>query len=285
MRALVGRRSQILWCSQRHLSTSRARLQPSSPNGGVGDEPTSISPRWLTDIKARVGKCISFGMPPKLVDEASTVLQELGANWRDLVIGSEGFVTEPRRAGLDRVPIQWGDQDSMGHVNNVQYVRWCETGRTNWTRNYGKYFDIANRQKWNELLTSRAVGLILKSIKVEYKFPMTWPDKISVYHKLRDRPTQSTDSMILDVMILSEAKQRPAARALEDCVVYDYQKSKKSSLPPFMLKQFKQTFELQESAKRKNRERIQSIEEKVRWLETQCWDRADAKEDFGSSFP
>lgn len=51
---------------------------------------------------------------------------------------------------------------------------------------------------------------------------MAWPDRISVYHKLRAAPTASTDSFILDVLILSERHQRPAARCVEDIVVYDY---------------------------------------------------------------
>ncbi|RMZ87038.1 hypothetical protein DV736_g5741, partial [Chaetothyriales sp. CBS 134916] len=226
-----------------------------------------------------------FGMAVHLVDEASSILCELGDNWRNLVVGAEGFITEPKRAGLDRTPIQWGDQDSMGHVNNVQYVRWCETGRTNWTRQYGKYIDTAHRQQWNDLLTSRGIGLILKSITVDYKFPMTWPDRISVYHKLRCRPTESTQSMMLDVVILSEAKQRLAARALEDVVLYNYQTATKTSLPPFMLDQFRETFELQEAFKRENLAKLRSIDEKVRYLEEQSWDRPDAQEDFGNSKP
>lgn len=44
---------------------------------------------------------------------------------------------------------------------------------------------------------------------------MAWPDRISVYHKLRFLPTSSTDSFILDVVIMSERHQRPAARCVE----------------------------------------------------------------------
>lgn len=223
-------------------------------------------------------------MPPSLVDEASKTLAELGTHWRDLVAGSEGYVTDPARAGLHRHSLVWGDQDSMGHANNVQYVRWSESGRCNWTRKFGR-IDPANKGLWEEILTNRNVGLILKSIKVEYKFPMTWPDRVSVYHKLRSEPDESTATMVLDVMILSEVKQRPAARCLEDIVVYDYKAGKKTNLPPFMLEQFLETWKLQEAAKKTNLARISSIEEKVRHLETQSWDRPDAKEDFGSSHP
>lgn len=225
-----------------------------------------------------------FGMRAPLIDEAGKVAAELGRDWREIVAGSEGYVTDSQRAGLHRHSLVWGDQDSMGHVNNVQYVRWAESGRCGWTRKYGK-FDLANKHKWEEILTPRDVGLILKSIKVDFKFPMTWPDRICVYHKLQAEPDEHTGSMLLDVMILSEAKQRPSARCLEDVVVYDYKTAAKTALPPFMLEQFKQTWELQETAKRQGLTQIRRIEERVRYLETQSWDRPDAEEDLGSGQP
>ena len=86
--------------------------------------------------------------------------------------------------------------------------------------------------------------------------PMTWPDRITVLHKLRDNPTQNTDHFILNVLILSERHQRPAARCVEDIVVYDYRTAKKSPLPPFMIDKFQETFKLQEQVKEKNSERV-----------------------------
>lgn len=245
--------------------------------------PVTPSPRWLSDTKQRIGKCITFGMAPDLVEQAGQILYGISQEWRDLVAGSDGYLTDPRRAGLHRHGIVWGEQDSMGHVNNVMYVRYAESGRTNWARNIGQYFDIPNRALWAEMLSSKNIGLILKSITVDFKFPMTWPDRISVYHKLRNKPDESTQSLLLDVLILSEGKQRAAAKCLEDVVVYDYRKSRKTALPPFMLEQFKQIWDLQEDAKEKNVARIQAIESQVRYLEQQTWDRPDAQEDFGSA--
>lgn len=112
---------------------------------------------------------------------------------------------------------------------------------------------------------------------------MTWPDHVSVFHKLRDQPTSDTDSFILDVMILSERQQRPAARCVEDIVVYDYKAGKKAPLPPYMADQMKETFKLQEAAKRRNTKIIQGLLERARELELASWDREDAKEDLGSA--
>ena len=226
-----------------------------------------------------------FGMSSQQVQEAGTILKELATDWRELAAGSEGFLTARGRVGLQSQAVVWGEQDTMGHVNNIMYVRYAETGRTNWARNIGIHFDIAHKKQWAELLTNKGVGLILRSITVDFKFPMTWPDRISVYHKLRSRPDESTGAMYLDVMILSEVRQRPAARCLEDCVVYDYKNAKKSSLPPFMLEQFKKIFDLQEEAKGRNRQKAQVLLDRITRLEKQTWDRADAKEDFGGQRP
>lgn len=110
---------------------------------------------------------------------------------------------------------------------------------------------------------------------------MTWPDHISVYHKLRSSPTPSTDSFILDVLILSERHQRPAARCVEDIVVYDYQRGQKTPLRPFMVEQFQRTFALQEGAKKRNEGRVRELLERVEGLEKKSWDREGAVEDMG----
>lgn len=112
---------------------------------------------------------------------------------------------------------------------------------------------------------------------------MTWPDRVSVYHKIRRAPEATDDSFILDAIILSERHQRPAARCVEDIVVYDYQKGSKTSLRPFMRDVMQETFRLQEKAKEDNVGQVLSLTQRVEKLEKLTWDRADAKEDFGSA--
>jgi hypothetical protein len=69
--------------------------------------------RWLSDTKKRIGKCIMFGCDEAQVREAGRISEELARNWRELVAGSEGFLTGEGSAGLLRRPIEWGEQDSM----------------------------------------------------------------------------------------------------------------------------------------------------------------------------
>ncbi|KAF2500739.1 hypothetical protein BU16DRAFT_602788 [Lophium mytilinum] len=250
---------------------------------------TGLNPRWLTEVQRRIGKCIMFGLQPEQTAEAGLILQELATDWRELVAGSEGFLTGKNRAGLHRQKVVWGemvdtlDTSNCGrHVNNVTYNRYAESARTQWVLNFANFIDPSRKQEWSQLLKNQGIGLILRSIRTDYKFPMEWPDHVTVLHKLRSKPTPDTDHFILDVMILSELHRRPAARCVEDTVVYDYKKGKKATLLPFMVDKFRETFELQEQAKAKYGSRVLDMLQRVEVLEKGSWDRADAKEDLGS---
>jgi hypothetical protein len=105
-----------------------------------------------------------------------------------------------------------------------------------------------------------------------------------VYHKLR--PLSADPSAFdLDVIILSEQHQRPAARCAESLLVYNYQQRQKIPMPPFMCDAFEATLKLQEAAMRGNTRRVQSLLERVAQLEKESWDREGAKEDMGSGAP
>ncbi|KAJ6189675.1 hypothetical protein N7519_004583 [Penicillium mononematosum] len=117
---------------------------------------TPINPRWLTMAKRRVGKCMMFGMKPAQIDEGGRFYSNWPRNGGNWSLGARDFSR-----------IRNGAQ---GHVNNVTYVRYAETARVNWTRNIGNYIDTANKKEWINMLGSTGIGLILKSIKVDYKF-------------------------------------------------------------------------------------------------------------------
>lgn len=73
----------------------------------------SLSPRWLADVKQRIGKCVTFGLSPPQTARAGAVLSTLARDWRELVAGSEGYLTHKDRRGMYRHPVQWGEMDSM----------------------------------------------------------------------------------------------------------------------------------------------------------------------------
>jgi hypothetical protein len=68
-----------------------------------------LSPRWLSDIRARIGKCIMFGINDAQTSEAGSILQEVSCDWRELLAGSEGFLTGQEYRGLYRQEVVWGE--------------------------------------------------------------------------------------------------------------------------------------------------------------------------------
>lgn len=82
----------------------------------------SLSSRWLSDVKTRIGHCITFGLNPAQKEEAGRILQELSQNWRELVAGSEGFLTSKERRSMYRLPVVWGEQDLMVRISLTQRV-------------------------------------------------------------------------------------------------------------------------------------------------------------------
>ncbi|KAJ5567651.1 hypothetical protein N7535_006957 [Penicillium sp. DV-2018c] len=256
----------------------------SKGHNGPHSEVKPVDPRWLATTKQRIGKCMMFGMNPAQIEEGGKISQQLAEEWRELIAGSEGFLTDRKRRSLFRHNVVWGEQHRvfrifkstkanmelgpLGHVNNVTYVRYAETARVNWTRNIGTYIDPANKKQWNSM-------------------PMLSPDKVTIYHKLvPDSPEHlaSQSSFRFEVLILSEAHQRPAARCFEENVIYDYTKNSKSAeFPPWIMEQFKIIWELQEQEKVKCARRIADIENRVRALELGSWDAVGAVEDMGSA--
>lgn len=49
------------------------------------------------------------------------------------------------------------------------YNRYAESARVNWTLNFAAG-DPQHRAEWLELMTPKSIGLILRSIKTDYKF-------------------------------------------------------------------------------------------------------------------
>lgn len=95
-----------------HSQTSNHKSQDSSFSGRKLELPAPPPQRWITDLRSRVGKCIIFGCTNQQVSRAAAVLRALAVEWKDLLAGSEGFLTGGRR-GLDSQKIAWGEMDSF----------------------------------------------------------------------------------------------------------------------------------------------------------------------------
>ena len=52
---------------------------------------------------------MTFGLSETEVKEAGSICLELARDWRELVAGSEGFLTDRKRGGLYKHSVVWGE--------------------------------------------------------------------------------------------------------------------------------------------------------------------------------
>jgi hypothetical protein len=52
---------------------------------------------------------MTFGLRPAQTEQAGNVLRQLATDWRELVAGSEGFLTGEKRRGLYGHNVIWGE--------------------------------------------------------------------------------------------------------------------------------------------------------------------------------
>ncbi|MGB7758832.1 MAG: thioesterase family protein [Bryobacteraceae bacterium] len=107
------------------------------------------------------------------------------------------------------LPVIWGDQDAFGHVNNLVYLRWCETVRVEYLQRVGMWLP----------LPPQGVGPILASIHCDYKLPLNYPDTVHV----GARVTRIGNSSVrMEHRIVSHKRDELAAAVDSTLVMLDY---------------------------------------------------------------
>lgn len=130
--------------------------------------------------------------------------------------------------------IAWGDLDSFRHLNNVRYVRFFESGRMRLTERLGE--EVGGPKMAKDMMEGRGVSIILKSIDVRFKRPVTYPDTLMIAHKPHSfTPTQFT----LACLAYSYAQKAPVCTAEAVCVWYDYDVWKKCEPPEALVEALK----------------------------------------------
>ncbi|KFG84369.1 hypothetical protein MANI_010688 [Metarhizium anisopliae] len=249
---------QTLHLQTRQFSLSAAR-RTDDGNG------TALNPRWFTDLRGRIKACLAANPQGEEGARLNKHLEYVDDNWLELSAGREGFLTDERWRGLNKFAVAWGDM--VGHVNNIMYNRYAESGRVNWVTSFAAHAPPEQRQQWVDIMSPRGIGLILKSIKTDYKLPVEYPDKITVIHKLAQRPTYSSDSIFLDAVIYSEAHRRVAARCFEDIAVYDYRAGKRATLKGFMVDELQKIYDLQERGRKQVDDKVDELERDIKVME------------------
>ena len=136
---------------------------------------------------------------------------------------------------VTELPVLWGDMDDFGHVNNIIYLKWCETSRVELFREIWNLKSL----KMQDIMEKEGMGPILANFNMNYKIPIQYPDMITV--KTRITSIGNTSFGVGHELFSKTNKDKIVARGESVIVMIDYKSGKKSAIDDknrSMLKQF-----------------------------------------------
>jgi acyl-CoA thioester hydrolase len=114
------------------------------------------------------------------------------------------------------LPVQWGDMDAMGHVNNTVFFRWFESARV-------AYLDRIELESASEHL-----GPILASVKCDYRRQLNFPDHVTIGARIT---RLGRTSLTMVHAVASAAQEAIVAEGDSTVVVFDYLANRPHPIP------------------------------------------------------
>lgn len=117
------------------------------------------------------------------------------------------------------LPIQWGDQDAFGHVNNTVSIRWFETARIAYLEHGGL----------GHLMDVSGLGPILAAIQCNYRRQVHYPDTVHIAARVTKI---GRTSMVMEHAVYSERLEAIVSEGASTVVMFDYAANKPRRMPP-----------------------------------------------------
>ena len=117
-----------------------------------------------------------------------------------------------------RLPVQWGDQDAFGHVNNTAPVRWFESSRI-------AYIAQGCSQLMQE---GQELGPILASLTCNYHRQLRFPDTVQIGARVS---RLGRSSLTMEHVVYSEAQQAIAVDGSSVIVIFNYALNRSARIP------------------------------------------------------
>jgi acyl-CoA thioester hydrolase len=138
---------------------------------------------------------------------------------RHLTGRENGRVNRSDFAHFVTLPIQWGDMDSIGHVNNAIYFRYVESGRI-------AYFRAIEATPERGLFDGE--GPILADIQCSFIGQLRYPDTIDIGTRTS---RIGTKSFHIEAGIFVQGEDAPAAASKAVVVWFDYANQRTAPIP------------------------------------------------------
>jgi len=117
-----------------------------------------------------------------------------------------------------RIPVQWGDMDAYGHVNNTVFFRYFESARVDYLVRCG-FVDAYDNEK---------IGAILHSTSCRFRKPLFYPDTALVGARASE---VQDDRFTLEYKLISDSQRALAAEGSSVVVSLNYVTRKIVSIP------------------------------------------------------
>lgn len=113
--------------------------------------------------------------------------------------------------------IHWGDMDAAQHVNNLIYLKWCESGRISYFKAIGINTSF-----------TEGIGPILGWMDAKYIRPLTFPDRILVTTSAIE---VLSDRLVCEGKVYSQKLGKLAFVSKQEIIPYDYKLLRKAAIP------------------------------------------------------
>jgi acyl-CoA thioester hydrolase len=116
------------------------------------------------------------------------------------------------------IPVQWGELDAYGHVNNTVFFRYFESARM-------AYLDQCG---FSDLYDSDRIGPILHSTECRFRYALYYPDTVLVGARTLQI---ERDRFVMGYAVVSQEQDKTAADGRGTLVSFDYKARTKVPLP------------------------------------------------------
>lgn len=120
---------------------------------------------------------------------------------------------------VERIPVQWGEMDAYGHVNNTVFFRYFESARVRYLERCG-FTDSWERDR---------VGAILHSTECRFRRALRYPDTVLAAARAE---SMEEDRFRMAYRVISLEADAVAAEGSGLVVSFDYEREEKAPIPP-----------------------------------------------------
>ena len=120
------------------------------------------------------------------------------------------------------IPVQWGEMDAYGHLNNTVVFRFFESAR----------IALLERCNFLRAYDELQIGAILHSTACRFRRPLYYPDTVQVGARVSK---VHGDRFEMEYLVFSTAQDAVAAEGTATVVSFDYGERAKTSLPEMVV--------------------------------------------------